>query len=63
MLKMTKVELEKISDSEKHIFIESGMRVGICQVSKRDSKTRNKFCSDYDPYKPEVYIKYLDMNN
>ena len=30
MLKMTKVELEKISDSEKHIFIESGMRVAIC---------------------------------
>ena len=30
MLKMTKVELKKISDSEKHIFIERGMRRGIC---------------------------------
>ena len=63
MLKMTKVELEKISDSEKHVFIESGMRLGICQISKRYSKASNKFCPDYDPNKPEVYIKYLDMNN
>ena len=38
------------------------MRVGICQVSKRYSKANNKFCPDYDPNKPEVYIQYLDMN-
>ena len=63
MLKMTKVELEKISDSEKHLFIESGMRGGISQVSKRYSKVNNEFCPDYDTNKPEVYIKYLDMNN
>ena len=29
MLKMTKVELEKISDVEIHLFIERGMRGGI----------------------------------
>ena len=34
MLKMSKIKLEKISDSEKHLFIEDGMRGGICQVSK-----------------------------
>ena len=39
------------------------MRRGICQVSKRYSKANNKFCPDYDPNKPEVYIKYLDLNN
>ena len=63
MLKMTKVELEKISDSEKYLFTESGMRGGICQVLKRYSKANNEFCPDYDPKKPKVYIKYLDMNN
>ena len=63
MLKMTKVELEKISDSEKHLFIKCGMRGGICQVSKIYSKVNNEFCPDYDPKKPKVYIKYLDMNN
>ena len=29
MLKMTKVELEKISDPDKFVFIEKGMREGI----------------------------------
>ena len=63
MLKMTKSELEKISDSEKHLLSESGMRAGICQVWKRFNKANNEFCPDYDPKKPIVYIKYLDMNN
>ena len=35
MLKMAKVELEKISDADIHLFIEKGMRVGISYVSKR----------------------------
>ena len=35
MLKMTKVELEKISNADMHLFIEKGMRGGICYFSKR----------------------------
>ena len=46
-----------------HLFIEKGMRGGICCVSKRYSKANNEFCLDYDKTKPKVYIKYLDMNN
>ena len=38
MLKMTKVELEKIIDPDTHLFIEKGMRGGISYVSKRYSK-------------------------
>ena len=63
MLKMTKVELDKISNADIHLFIERGMRGGICSVSKRYSKANNEFCPDYDETKPKVYIKYLDMNN
>ena len=37
MLKMTKVELEKISNADMHLFIEKGMRRGICYFSKRYS--------------------------
>ena len=59
MLKMTKVELEKISNTDIHLYI----RRGICYVSKRYSKANNEFCPDYDETKPKVYIKYLDMNN
>ena len=63
MLKMTKVELEKISNADMHLFIERGMRRGLCYVSKRYCKANNEFCPDYDKTKPKVYIKYLDMNN
>ena len=56
---MTKVELEKISNADIHLFI----RGGICYVPKRYSKANNEFCPDYDETKPKVYIKYLDMNN
>ena len=35
MLKMTKVELEKISEADIHLFIEKGMRGGISCTSKR----------------------------
>ena len=52
MLKMAKVELEKISDSEKHLFIERGMTEGISCASKRHSKANNKYRSDYDKTKP-----------
>ena len=63
MLKMTKVELEKISDPDKYIFIEKGMRGGISYMNKRYSKANNEYCSDYDSKKPKKYITYLDMNN
>ena len=43
-----KVELEKISDSEKHIFIERNMKGSISCASKRHTKANNKYCPDCD---------------
>ena len=63
MLKRTKVELEKISDVDIHLYIESCMRGGISYVNKRFSKANNEYCPDYDKNKPKVYINYYDMNN
>ena len=60
---MTKVELEKISNADMHLFIEKGMRGGISYINKRFSKANNKYCPDYDRTKPEKYIAYLDMND
>ena len=56
MLKMTKVELEKISDPDMHIFIGRCMRGGISYPSKRYSKENNEYCPDYDKTKLKVYI-------
>ena len=55
MLKMTKVELEKIGDRDIHLFIEKGMRGGISYINKRHSKANNE--------RPKNYINYLQMNN
>ena len=63
MLKMKKVELEKISNVDIHLFIEKGMRGGISYAAKRYSKANNKYCQDYDKEQPEKYIIFLDMNN
>ena len=63
MLKMTKVELEKISDPDKHIFIEKCMTEGIGYISKRHSEANNEYRPDYDKNKSKVYINYPDMNN
>ena len=42
MLKLIKVELEKVSDPDKYIFIEKGMRGGISYINKRYSKAKSK---------------------
>ena len=63
MLKMTKIELEKINYTDMDLFIEKGMRGGISYINKRYGKANNKYCPDYSKNKPENYISYLDMNN
>ena len=63
VLKMTGVELEKISDIDKYLFIEKGLRRGIFYIAKRYAKVNNKYMSDYDPKEPSTFITYLDKNN
>ena len=63
MLKMIGVKLEKISDIDKYLFIEKGLRGGISYIAKRYAKANNKYMKNYDPTKPSIYISYLDMNN
>ena len=62
-LKMTGIKLEKISDTDEHLFIEKGLRGGISNIAKRYAKANNKYMNDYDPKKPSTFISYLDMNN
>ena len=63
MLKMTGIKLELISDIDKHLFIEKGLRGGIPYISKRFSKPNNKYMKNYDPTKESKFIMYLDENN
>ena len=63
MLKMTKIELEKINDPDKYMFFEQGMRGGVRYINKGYSKANNKYSPDYDKEKPEKYVIYLDINS
>ena len=63
MLKMTGIELEKISDIDKYLFIEKGLRGGISYIAKRYAKANNKYMSDYNPNKQSTFITCLDKNN
>ena len=51
MLKMTGMELEKISDIDKYLVIGKGLRGGIPYISKRCAKANDKYMNDYDPKK------------
>ena len=62
MLKITGIKLEKISDIDKYLFIEKGLRGGIFYIAKRYAKANNKYTENYDPKKPSTFITYLDMN-
>ena len=63
MLKMAGVKLEKISDIDKYLFIEKGLKGGISYISKRHGKANYKYINDYDSKKPTTFITYLDRNN
>ena len=63
MLKMTGVNVEKMADIDKYLFIEKGLNVRISYIAKRYAKTSNKYMKDYNPKKPSKFIIYLDMNN
>ena len=63
MLKMTGVKLEKISDIDKYLFIEKGLRGGIPYIAKRYTKANNKYMNDSDSKKLSKFITHLDMNN
>ena len=49
MLKITGVILEKISDIDKYLFIEKGLRGEISYIAKRYAKANTKCMNDYDP--------------
>ena len=63
MLKMTKINLELITDIDIQLFIEKGLRGGISYIAHRHAEANNKYTRNYDPDKPSSYIMYLDANN
>ena len=63
MLKMTKIELELMTDIDMSQFIEKGMHGGVCYIANRYGKANNKYMKEYDEKAPSKHIMYLDANN
>ena len=62
-LKLTKQELELLTDYDMLMMFEKGIRGGISHISKRYAEANNKYMKDFDKTKPSTFIQYLDANN
>ena len=63
-LKMTKVELELLTDIEMLDMAEEGIRGGVSSIMHRHGKANNKYMGkDFNPENPSKYLVYLDANN
>ena len=56
-------EIELLTDMDMFLFVESSIRGGLSQISKRYAKANNKYMSTYDKSLMDSYILYLDANN
>ena len=63
MLKMTKINLELLSDVDKLLMIEKGIRGGISIISNRYGKANNKYMKAYNKKELIKFLIYLDANN
>ena len=59
-LKMTKIEMELLTDIDMHMFVESGIRGGVSVASHRMATANIPDIEGYDETKPNEYLIYLD---
>ena len=62
-LKKTEAKLELLTDVDMLRMVEKGIRGGICNAIYRYAKANNKYMKNYNKYKEQSFIQYLDANN
>ena len=62
-LKMTGITLQLLTDIDMYLTIESGIRGGICLLSKRYARANNPYLNTFNENLPRSYIISLDVNN
>ena len=63
MLKITKINLELLSDVDMLLMVEKGIRGGISIISNRYGKANNKYMKDFNKLELIKFLIYLDANN
>ena len=64
VFKITKFQLELLSDSDMLLMIQSGIRRGIATISHRHAKAKNEYMgTEFDPTKDSKFISYVDADN
>ena len=63
-LKLTKINLELLTDPDMLLMFEKGIRGGISMISTRHGKANNIYMGErFDRNRPSKFIMYLDANN
>jgi len=62
-LKISKAELELITDPETFLFFENAICGGISTISNRYADANNKYLPNYDPDLQSEFLIYLDANS
>ena len=62
-LKKTNIELVLLTDYDKLLMVEKGIRGGICLSIHSYAKVNNKYMQNYNNNEESSYIQYLNANN
>ncbi|GFY45649.1 uncharacterized protein TNIN_204411 [Trichonephila inaurata madagascariensis] len=62
-IKTMNITLELLTDINMYLMLETGIRGGMCLVSKRYSKANNKYLDNFEEISPSKFIISLDVNN
>ena len=62
-LKKTEAKLDLVTDVDMLLMVEKGITGGIFHAIYRYAKANNKYMKNYNKYKEESFLQYLDANN
>ena len=62
-LKVTKQEVQLLTDYDMLMMFEQGIRGGMTHISKRYAEANKKYMKNFDETKPSTFIIYLDANS